>query len=119
MTSKFQHQESSRHQYSLTNGSRNEMSDCSEPLSPRPTRSNSAFTPVTTSQHNSSQFSPRLNRTRGSSTPTSPVARRHSFNRSWTLGESPSSSLKSLKNSPPSSGKYQGYSCLPYYASSM
>ena len=103
--SKFQHQESSKQKHSLMNGSRHEISDSSEPPSPRPSRSNSAFTPVNTSQQNSSQFSPRLGRPRGSSTPTSPVARRHSFNRSWTLGESPGSSLKSVKNSPPGSGK--------------
>ena len=95
----------SKRQLSLTNGSRHDISDASEPPSPRPSRSNSAFTPVNTSQQTSSEFSPRLHRQRGSSTPTSPVARRHSFNRSWTLGESPGSSLKSVKNSPPGSGK--------------
>ena len=99
---------------SFTSVSRLDTSDGSEPASPRPLRprvqATSAFTAVKGSRQNSSQFSPRLMRSRVSSTPTSPEPRRHSMNKSWQLGDSPSSSLKSMKNSPPSSGKFCEFS---------
>ncbi|XP_046858847.1 colorectal mutant cancer protein-like isoform X2 [Xenia sp. Carnegie-2017] len=95
------YQEWSKH-HSMLNGSRQEISDPSPPRACR-SNSNSAFTPVNSqSQQN---VSPRVQRQNNSSTPNSPGSQRHSLNRSWTLGESPGSSLKSIKNSPPGSVK--------------